>query len=589
MKYSSFLILLSVFLSFQSLPAQPPDTLWIRTFGGSNIDIGHAVQQTRDGGYIITGYTRSYGLMSGRNVWLVKTDTAGNEEWNNAFGGNNDEEAYDVYPTNDGGYVFTGYTESFGLGLNDVLLMKADSSGNSEWIRTFGGAQDDEGYSLCPTTDGGFIVAGVTSSSGAGSRDVFLIKTDGAGNEQWQKTLGGFSSDGARSVQQTSDGGYIITGWTLSYGPGFLGNAWLVKTDSLGNLQWDQVFGGTDADRGYCVQETGEGGYIFTGYTSSFGAGLYDLLLIKTDPAGNELWNKTFGGSGRDYGHAVRQTSDGGYIVTGYTLSFGAGGDDLWVIKADSAGNEEWSKTYGGGSSDIGYDVRQTSDGGYIVTGHTLSYGAGVHDVFLIRLAAPALANFLVTPDSLWFGNVAIGDTLMDSVTVYNIGNADLIIDSVTSSNPFYSVFPDSGTIAPDSSLQFMVQFSASSPGNNSGVLVFHHNGSTSPDSVMMRSDVIDGISLDEEIISQAFILYQNYPNPFNPKTAISWQLTVGSDVALEIYNIRGQKIATPFSAFLYSGAHSVEWDASNMASGVYLYRLQAGDYVEVKKMLLMR
>ncbi|MCB0259536.1 MAG: hypothetical protein KDE62_07420, partial [Calditrichaeota bacterium] len=330
------------------LAAQIPDTLWTQTFGGTNIDVGHAVQQTADGGYIIAGYTRSYGTMSGRNAWLVKTDPLGNEVWNNAFGGEDDEEAYAVLQTADGGYVFAGYTKSLGLGGNDVLLIKADSIGNSQWIRTFGGAQDDEGYSLQQTTDGGFIIAGVTSSFGAGGRDVWLIKTDSAGNETWNRTLGGFGSDGAWSVQQTSDGGYILTGWTFSYGPGFLGNAWLVKTDSAGIEQWDQVFGGDDVDRGYSVRETTGGGYILTGYTSSSGAGLYDMLLIRTDAAGNAEWNRAFGGSGRDYGNAVQQTSDGGFIITGYTLSFGAGGDDLWVVKTDSSGNEAWNRTYGG-------------------------------------------------------------------------------------------------------------------------------------------------------------------------------------------------------------------------------------------------
>jgi len=148
MRIKTFLIPSALLLSLSILPAQPPDTLWTRTFGGSNIDVGHAVRQTMDGGYIITGYTRSYGLTSGRNVWLVKTDLEGNQEWNNTFGGDNDEEAYAVQQTTDGGYVFTGYTESFGMGLNDVLLIKADSTGNSEWIKTFGGAQDDELASL---------------------------------------------------------------------------------------------------------------------------------------------------------------------------------------------------------------------------------------------------------------------------------------------------------------------------------------------------------------------------------------------------------------------------------------------------------
>jgi hypothetical protein len=589
MKYLTFLLLLSLLLPFYSLFAQVPVTLWTKTFGGSNIDVGHAVQQTMDGGYIIAGYTRSYGAMSGRNVWLVKTDASGNEEWNNAFGGDNDEEAYSVLQTSDGGYVFTGYTESFGMGLNDVLLIKSDSSGTSQWIRTFGGAQDDEGYCLDHTTDGGFIIAGVTSSSGAGSRDVWLIKTDSTGNEEWNRTLGGFSSDGARSVQQTSDGGYILTGWTLSYGPGFPGNAWLVKTDSAGNVEWDQVFGGDDVDRGYSIQQTADGGYILTGYTSSFGAGLDDMLLIKTDASGNAEWNKTFGGTGRDYGNVVRQTADGGYIITGYTLSFGAGGDDLWLVKTDSAGNEEWNNTYGGSASDVGYDVQQTQDGGYIITGHTLSYGAGLHDVYLIRLAPQTMPIFTITPDSLWFGNVAVGDTALDSVIVHNTGEADLTISSITSSNVLFSISPTAGTIAPDSTAIFHVQFSANDPGSQNGVLLFHNNGLTSPDSVIVHAEVITGITGEGGKIPGQYALYQNYPNPFNPTTTIKFNLPKASQVTLKVFNTLGEEVATLVSERLSAGSYSCEWDSSNLASGIYPYRLQAGDYVETKKMIILK
>lgn len=587
-------LLMTVVCFSLTLEAQPPGTLWTQTFGGSNIDVGHAVQQTADGGYIIAGYTRSFGMMSGRNAWLIKADPSGNEEWNNAFGGDNDEEAYAVQQTVDGGYIIAGYTKSFGMGGNDVLLIKTDSSGNSQWIRTFGGAQDDEGYGLQQTIDGGYIIAGVTSSSGAGSRDVWLIKTDTAGNEDWSRTLGGFGSDGARSVQQTSDGGFIITGWTFSYGPGFLGNAWLIKTDSAGIAEWNQVFGGSDVDRGYSVRETTGGGYILTGYTSSSGAGLDDMLLIKTDNSGNEEWNKTFGGSGRDYGHSVRQTTDGGYIITGYTLSFGAGGDDLWLVKTDSAGNQEWNTTYGGSSSDVGYGVQQTSDGGYIIAGHTLSYGAGLHDVFLIRLAPPAMPLFTVTPDSLWFGGAAAGDTLVDSVIVQNTGNADLIIASTTSSNAHFSISPASATIAPDSAAPFYIQFSAATPGSQHGFLVFHHNGSSSPDSVFVQADVITGFGGEEGGIPKAFAMGPNYPNPFNPSTTIRYQLPQAGEVRLVIYNLVGQPVRTLLNARVEAGVHNQVWDGRDdrgeeVSSGVYLYRLTANGYTRSRKMVLIR
>lgn len=377
-----------ILLDFPILNAQSPDTLWTRTFGGTNIDIGHAVRQTQDDGYIVAGYTRSFGTASGRNVWLIKVTPSGSEQWNQTYGGNNDDEANAVQQTSDGGYIIAGYTKSFGMGGSDVFLIKTDSVGTAQWTRTFGGTLDDEAYGVLQTADGGFLVAGATSSFATGGRDAWLIKTNASGDETWSRTLGGLGSDGARSVSATSDSGFILSGWTFSYGPGAVGNAWLVKTDALGYATWNKAFGGTDVDRAMSARQTSDGGYILTGYTSSSGAGLDDMLLVKTDNAGNEQWARTFGGTGRDYGNAVQQTADGGYLVAGYTLSFGSGGDDVWLVRTDSAGVLKWSATYGGTASDVAHSLDRTSDGGYIITGHTLSRGAGVHDVWLLRLGA---------------------------------------------------------------------------------------------------------------------------------------------------------------------------------------------------------
>jgi len=394
------------------------DEGWNETFGGSNIDVGHSVDQTTDGGYIITGYTRSYGT-SGRNVWLIKTDADGNELWNNTFGGTDDDEGKSVQQTTDGGYIITGYSKSYGDGDEDVICIKTDANGDQDWMKIFGGDNDDAGSAVQQTSDGGYIIAGYTWSYANGGADVWLIKLNADGDQEWSKNHGGLSSDGAWSVQQTTDHGFIITGWTFSHGPGYLGNVWLVKTDDEGNEEWNHAYGGTDADRGYAVKQTTDGGYIIAGYTGSFGAGLYDLLLLKTDDAGIESWNHTFGGSGRDYGNAVQQTTDGGYIIVGYTLSFGAGGDDIWLIKTDENGDQEFDQTYGGTASDVGYDVQQTSDGAYIIVGHTLSYGAGVHDVWLIKTAASAISYSLTLNTGWNFVSLPFNQSLLkNNITV---------------------------------------------------------------------------------------------------------------------------------------------------------------------------
>lgn len=299
------------------------------------------------------------------------------------FGGANFDLGYSVQPTSDGGYIITGSTESYGNGDADVYLVKTDANGDSLWTKTFGGASQDYGSSLQLTSDGGYIIAGRTEYSN-GDKDVYLIKTDANGDTLWTKTYGGTSLDFGLFVQQTTDGGFIITGATESFGNGGR-DVYLAKTDANGIEQWAQSFGGSVFDLGNCVQQTTDGGYIIVGGTNSFGNGDRDAYLIKTDGNGVEQWNQTFGGVEFDVGNSVKQTSDGGYIITGRTASFGAGNKDVYLIKTDGSGTEQWYKTFGGPSFDLGTAVQQTPDGGYVICGGTDSFGAGARDAYLIK------------------------------------------------------------------------------------------------------------------------------------------------------------------------------------------------------------
>lgn len=301
------------------------------------------------------------------------------EEWNMTFGGLNDDVGTFVQETRDGGYIVVGYTASFGADSpyswliksqlrGDLWLIKTDSLGNVEWEKTLGGFGREFGFCVQETDDGGYIMTGAKKPSWFANYDLWIVKTDSKGIVEWEKLYGGSREDLGFSICQTTDGGYIATGYR-SFSPGK--KLYIVKTNSSGDMEWERLYGGVNTAEGSCIQQTSDGGYIVTGYyyISSKEGPKEDLWLLKLDSSGFNEWDKTFGGAGRDIGLYVSQTDEGGYIVTGLTESYGSGGGDVWLIKTDPRGNIEWDTTFGGIKFDQGTAVHQTADGGYIIAG----------------------------------------------------------------------------------------------------------------------------------------------------------------------------------------------------------------------------
>ena len=362
---------------------------WEKNYGGTGHDEGRSVQQTTDGGYIICGTRDTIGN-PGSYIYLIKTNIYGDLLWSRLINGLfniGNPEGYDVQQTTDGGYIICGVTQD---NHNEMTLIKTDGNGIVEWKEVYRETMGDSeyGYSVEQTTDGGYIICGYRHIDNYSS-NLYLVKTDSFGNKQWGKEFMKRNWNYGYSVQQTTDGGYIICGntkWDPTLTPNlsnYSHDVYLLKTDGNGIEQWSKTFGETGHDFGYDVQQTTDGGYIITG---SFFWGS-DVWLIKTDGNGDSLWTNTFGGTSSDQGYSVEQTSDGGYIICGENRSFLNGLGVIYLIKTDGNGIEQWSKTYGGNGiqHDYGYDVQQTTDGGYIICGKGSYFNQVYSDVYLIK------------------------------------------------------------------------------------------------------------------------------------------------------------------------------------------------------------
>jgi len=460
-------------------------------------DYAYAVKQTTDGGYILVGDAHTRGelnvIFGPIRLMKIRSDgslawatTIGETDWPYSYHG------YAVQQTLHGGYIVAGFAPfSESDAWMDAYLVR--TGGGLSWSREYGGYGWDCAWDVQLISDGGYIAAGYTASFGAGGKDFYLIRTDDHGDTLWTHTYGGSSDEEAHAVERTQDGGYVLAGYTGSFGMGSQ-DFYLVKTDSIGDTLWTRTYGGSGDDQAWDAQQTTDRGYIMAGFTASFGAGNRDFYLVKTDSLGDTLWTRTYGGSNSDEANAVEQTTDGGYMIAGYTSSFGAGGQDFYLVKTDNVGDTLWTRTYGGNSDENAWDAQQTTDGGYVLAGNVSDHV----DIYVVKTDSMG--------DALW-----------------------------TRTYGFYS-----------------------------------------------KADAINQPP-------SGYALHQNYPNPFNPSTQIAYDLTGAGHVSLKVFDLLGREIRTLVSGVQSPGSHSVAFDGSELASGIYLYRLQIRDFVATKKMLLLK
>lgn len=468
--------------------APPPDILWSEVYGGTEEDYGRAVCQADDG-YMVVGYGSSFGA-GGDDVYVMKINEDGDTLWFKTYGGVANERAFSIEQTSDDHYIISGFTSSQGSGGSDVWLLKVNENGDTAWTSYFGNLTWDAAYCAKETADSGFIVIGMSTIYGSGDQ-LFLVKTDANGDSVWAKTYGGTDQDYGQWVEQTTDGGYIAVGRTYSYGPG-LCNGWLLKTDANGDTLWTRLYGGNGEDLLYTVLPLSDGSYVLVGGTDSWGAGLGDVYVVRAGADGDTLWMNWYGGASADQGQSAVIAHDSTIVIAGYTWSYGLGYTDVYLLKIDLDGDTLWTKTIGGSSYDYAYWIDNTPDSGYIIAGRTRSWGAGQSDVYLIK-------------------------------TGTDLGTAE----------------------------------------------------------------------------NEKFDIYTNltvFPNPFSTTTNITFgvesrQYAVGS---MQIYDITGQLVKTFDPLPCAPGAVQITWDGCDesgkvLPSGVYILRVTAGEHAETQKLLLIR
>jgi len=407
-------------------PIEEPIVLtWAKTYGGAGDDKAHSIQQTPEGGYIMAGETKSFG--AGRSdFWVLRLDASGEIIWQKTYGGEHNDFAFSIKNTLDGGYVVAGWTYSFSAVSCDFWVLKLDSNGDVIWQKTCGGVSIDWAFSVRQISDGGYILAGTTQSFGSGGNDIWIIKMDTSGNTVWQKTYGTeyamYSETRSYkiSIQETLNSGYIVAGGDdeARYRSG---DFWVFNLDAGGNIVWQKIYGGRGTDYAHSIEQTRDGGYIVAGYNSSFGAGWSDFWVLKLDANGNVEWQRAYGGGGIDEAFSVQQTLDGGYIVAGY-ISIPWSLDDLLILKINERGGIVWQKIYDAtvpGIVNGELAIQQTFDSGYVIAGYTSSFGAGGYDAWVLKLDENGCVSDTCPEDMIEDSSAILTDTPAVPIDTY--------------------------------------------------------------------------------------------------------------------------------------------------------------------------
>ena len=597
------------------------DTLWTKTYGDINSDEADGVVETADGDIIIAG--TSYNVQNANyDVRLVKTTSEGDSVWSHLFGDMNHNGCSALDLTTDGGFILAGYTMVGSIN-HDVLLIKTDGSGDMEWESAFGGDGWETACAVQQTTDEGYVIFGNTNSFGAVEVDMYLVKTDSQGNLEWQNRYHNAVCDNAFDGLQTSDGGYLLAGITNS-SPG-IERAYAVKTDSAGEMEWDLELEGDYSAGFYAVCKSSDGGYLFSGRNHVLTLSTY-IYIVKTDSEGNVQWEQTLDDDTYRSVRALVQTEDGGYQLGCHTYTEESG-NDFCFFKIDAFGRFLQSSVLNCDAQDYTSDMTITVDKDVVLCGKTTSFGVGSYDMFLVRSEGFPTTLTIHLPDTM----TNAGEAILIPVYTTNISPEDSVLayQMIIEYDPSFGCFDSAmieGCITPD--FYFPV-WNFSQPGivnggyvnlmnleviTGEGALCYlrfipdgaitgtmslnfesflfnesRPNSVTYDGSIIIDGDPVGVEDPDEGSVPQSNALLFNYPNPFNPTTAISYQLQAASYVELTIYDIKGREVAKLVNGWKVAGVYEVVFDGGEFSSGIYFARLTVNGFGETQKMVLIR
>jgi len=360
------------------------DTLWTGTYGDNLVQLANSVVQTSDGGFAVAGMTES---LTDNDFWLLRINSDGDTLWTRKYGTADNEEACSVKQTHDGGYILAGWVveDTSGFAVYNLYVVRADANGDTIWTWRYGGHDYAYAYDIEETPDSGFVLVGKTGQYMM-DYNAYLVRLDSNGDTLWTRVYGGPDHQEGFDVELTNDGGYVITGQTGTC-PDY--DVYLIKVNAAGDSLWGHTYGYSLIDIGYSVKKTVDGGYIIAGCTEYTTSGTLEAYFIKTDSAGDTIWTRKYGGPLVNEAYSIYETISGDYISTGYYGN--ARETDVYILKLDINGDTLWTRRYGGAMFDCANSVVQASDGSYLVAGRTDSFGAGVFDVYLLKIAGPEL------------------------------------------------------------------------------------------------------------------------------------------------------------------------------------------------------